>query len=139
MSLHSADESFHVLKYTDGKKTVVALPVVGPNDEAGLRRYVDHYNSFNIKRADLAVKAGRYKAAREIYRLLQHFNPQSPLADGVTRRLSLLDRIERGQDTEKNLREFMDLFTDLGPSFLAGLEDVSPVRVNNLLEIKLSR
>jgi hypothetical protein len=139
MALHSADESFHVLKYTDGKVTVVALPVVGPDDELGLRKYVDHYNRFNIKSADLAVKDRRYKDAREIYTLLQHFNPRSALTEGVKRRLVLLEQIEKGEDTERKLKEFADLFTDVGPSFLAGMDDSSPVRVTNLLEINLSR
>ena len=135
MTLHDASKSFEVLKYTDGRTTVVALPVVVPDDEFGLRRYVDAYNGYNLKSADLDVKSGRYKEAREMYSLLLHFDPPVWRAEGLRRRLAYLERIEKGEDVQKNLREFMGLFTNLSPSFLAGLEAVRPAVVTNLIEV----
>lgn len=135
MTLHDASKSLEVLKYTDGRITVVALPVVVPDGELGLRRYVNAYNAYNVKSADLKVKAGRYKEARELYSLLLHFDPQGALAEGVRRRLAHLEKLEKGDDVQKNLKELMDLFTDLSPSLLAGIEDVRPTPATNLLEV----
>jgi hypothetical protein len=137
MTLHSANESLGVIKYTDGKITVVALPVINPKDETGLRRYVDAYNRYNLRSADLKVKQGRYSEAQEMYTVLSHFDPRGSLAEGVSRRLQLLERIESGKDKERDLKEFMDLYTDWGPSFMAGMDDAAPVAVKNLLEVRI--
>jgi hypothetical protein len=139
LTLHDASKSFGVLKYTDGRLTVVALPVMTPDDEAGLRRYVDHYNSHNVRSADLKVKTGKYQQARELYTLLLHFDPHGSLADGLTQRLSFLKKIEKGEDVEQNVEHLMSLSTDLRLSFLAGMDDTPPVRVQNLLEVNLGQ
>ena len=139
LALHDASNSFGVLKYTDGKITVVALPVMTPDAETGLRRYVEHYNSYNVRSADLKVKAGRYQEARQLYTLLLHFDPHGSLAGGLKRRLSFLKKIEKGDDVEQNVAYLMGLSTDLSPSFLAGMEDKPPVMVYNVLKVDVGQ
>jgi hypothetical protein len=136
MTLHDGSTTFDVIKYTDGKTTVIALPVLDPNDEYGLRRYVDHYNRLNIKAADLEVKAGEYREAHQLYRLLLHHDPRSSLAEGIRLRLQYLERIEAGHDVQTNLSEFVKLYTDIAPGFLLGVEDTKPVLVTNLFQVK---
>jgi hypothetical protein len=139
LTLHDASKSFGVLKYTDGKITVVALPVLTADDEAGLRRYVDHYNSHNVRSADLKVKAGRYQQARELYTLLLQFDPHGSLGDGLRRRLFFLKKIENGDEVEQNVEHLMSLSTDLRLSVLAGMDDTPSVRVQNLLEVNVGQ
>jgi hypothetical protein len=134
MTLHDPrwTASFEVLKITDGKITVVALPIMGQNAETGLRRYVDHYNSYNIKAADLMVKAAKYDEAYQLYRLLLRHDSGSSFADEIRLRLGLLEKIKSGEDLQKNLAQFLALYTNLSPSFLVGLHSVEPTVVTNL-------
>lgn len=136
MTLHDASTNFGVLKYADRRATVVALPIIRSGDEYGLRHYVEAYNRLDVKSADLKVKAGKYSEAEEIYRLLLHFEPDSSLAPGVSQRLGYLEKILKGVDVAQNLRNLMDLYSDISPGFLTGMDDAPPVAVTNLFQIR---
>lgn len=137
LALHDGSTSLDVIKYRDDKTTVVALPVLDPNDEYALRRYVDNYNRFNIKAADLKVKAGQYQEARRIYRLLLHFDPHSSFTNDVRRRLECLKGAETRTKPSDALPGLMQSFSDMAPGFLTHIEDSKAVFVTNLFHVNL--
>lgn len=121
-------------KYTDKKYTVVSLPLDNLTHESALTRYVDLYNRHNEKAADALVKAGNYSEAREIFGLLLHYNRSGVGKAELIRRLTLLDKLDKGEEMQDNLRKFMDLFVDSAAHLgFADIETIPPIVVTNLL------
>ena len=126
-----------IRRYTDRKYTVVSLPIVEPRDEIAIRRYCTHYNAFSERAADLKVEAGHYSEARELFQLLHHFD-RGDRKDDYGRKLKLLDKLEKKEDAELNLKQFMELSRDLvlGIDF-SQIDKVNPTVVTNLLDVRL--
>ena len=126
-----------IRRYTDGNYTVVSLPIFEPGDEPALCNYCTHYNSLAARAADLKAQAGEYTEAKRFYKLLVHFDC-GDLKKDYERKLTYLDKLERKEDVEVNLKKFMELSIPLGLTVdFSEIEKIQPIAVTNLLEIKL--
>lgn len=97
-------------KYTDGKYTIVSLPIFQSSDRTALCVYVENYNAFHLATADKAVGVGRYSEAKELYEVLLHFTRCSDLTKEILeKRLPLLKKLEVGEENENNLKKFREL------------------------------
>ena len=109
-------------KYTDGRRILLSLPAAEDGDRSVLRAYATTYNSLTLGAADLEVKAKRYVDARETYRLLLRFGcwgKEGLEQEKLEERLALVGKLERGEDTDGNLKKLLSLhaesssFTDI--------------------------
>lgn len=104
-----------IRKYSDGRFTVVSLPIVHPDVRIGLCRYAAQYNALNVVDADRLVMNGRYEDARRIYNLVLHFDRcgDSILKEQTGKKLELLKRLEATGADESLKGEFARLCYDL--------------------------
>jgi hypothetical protein len=124
-----------VRKYSDTNFIILSFPVINPEDQAGLCVYTHQYNSLNIQRADLEVKAGRYSWARAVYETILRFEScHDGFKKEIERRLHYLERLERGQDTDTNLKEFMALYDDL--FFRMNLADIEGREAEQVQDVR---
>lgn len=132
-------DGWNIRKFKDKKYTVVSLPAVQPINKIGLCRYAAQYNALNEQAADQMVKNGRYKDARELYQLVLRFHcPDEAPKEQVEQKLSILDKLEKGQNVEANLKEFGELTLELGSLLdLSGIDRIQPKEVTNLLNLRL--
>ena len=131
-----------IRKYNDGTYTIISLPVVEPSDRIALCRYAEQYNCFSVYSADLNTTKGNYREAIVLYRLLLHFdNCRGLFRERLETRLSLAEKLNRGEDLESNLRKFKELIElDKEPSprtDYSRIDKLKPTIVTNLLQIRL--
>jgi hypothetical protein len=128
-----------VRQFTDGKYTVISLPFRERSDEIAVCRYAGLYNSFTQDSADLLVtKAGNYKEAEEVFRLLLHFSRDGIGNEGLASRLKLLEKLQKAEDRHATLAEFGKLYIGVGAHWnLADIDRAKPTLVTNLSEVHL--
>lgn len=135
LTLH---DSSGVQKYSDGRVTVVSLPAPNAEYRLALGLYAQQYNVFNLQAADEMALNGRVSEARELYRLLQHFDSRGGLKTEIGQKLRLLEEMERAgghEDAVAKLKEvYSQHFSRLG---LSEIDSVKTTMVTNLLELKL--
>jgi hypothetical protein len=137
LALHT--NNFNVAKYTDGKYLVISLPIINPEDVHGFCKFVKNYNAFNIKKADLLAKDGKYAEAKGIYEVVMHFDPWPCDRTNIEYRLSLLDKLDRHVDVEANRQKFLAEFIDLGSlTPWAQVSGVNPTAISNVLTLPVA-
>lgn len=137
MATQDADNE--VRKYTDGKFTVVAVPLYGPGENPGLRRFVSAYNQMVIRDADMRVLAGDVKAAEAVYRLLLKHDPSSSYANGLHTRLQYLEDLKTSGNTERLRKQFQELRPQYDMfSFISDMGLRSAITVTNLLDVDVN-
>ena len=80
----------------------------------------------------------QYDMAKHIYKLLLHFKHCSDdiLTDRLSKKLTLIEKIENGDEVEANLKNFSELSENLGlTADLTAIESSSPVVASNLLAL----
>ena len=136
LTLH---EGRGVRKFTDGKWTVLSLPIAETQAEVGLCCYVRQYNSFVENQGDEMVREKRYQEAAELYRLLVHFDRCGGLwRETLEKKLGLLLKISDNTDVENNQAEFEALCLRTASHMnLARSHMMAPTVVSNLFEVNL--
>jgi hypothetical protein len=129
-----------IRRFNDGKFTLLSLPIRQPTDRIAMCRYTAQYNAFNLQAADRLVKAGKYKEAEEIYRLVLHFERcgDEIMKEQVEKKLAFVDKLKKGDHPDLNLRTFMELCDELGTLVdFTQVEKLSPTIVTNILSVRL--
>jgi hypothetical protein len=127
-------------KYSDGRFTLLSLPVLAEKEKSAICLFATHYNSFNLAVSDELVTAGNYKDARDLLRLTRHFDRcgDASLSDMVERKLSHLEKLMRGDEPDKNLKDFLELKEEHGTTFELGIPGKVPiVKTNDLFGVCL--
>lgn len=132
----------NVLKYSDGRFCVVSLPIVKPLDEGVLCLYTELFNTWHIANADERIKAGKYKEAADLYRVLLHFARCDDLYKEVLeRRLPLLEQLAQGRNVRTNLvrlREMDTYYAGATPfADFSRIETAASEIVTNILQVRL--
>lgn len=128
-----------VRKYRDTNYVLVSLPALDPEDRIAMRGYATSYNAHNVAAADNKVKEGNYAEARKMYQILLRF--ECPDMDGLLRpaiekRLVYLEKLQKGENTEDNRKEFLKLSVEYASLLnLSDIENAVPMVVTNLLEV----
>ena len=107
------DADIEVRKYTDGKFTVVALPLDVSGVNAGLCRFVFAYNHMVIRAADQKVQAGALQEAETTYRLLLKHDPNSYYTNALHLRLRYLEEVR----TNRNPKLLETKLKELDPKY----------------------
>ncbi len=124
-------------KFTEGGFTVVSIPVLD-HEHDGICLYAAQYNSLNVRKADLLALDGNYDQALKIIRLLKRFD-NCGLSENIDldSRLTLFERLKRGQETDAALEQLKRMTTNYGSSVFERIEFKPPTIVTNLLEVNI--
>jgi hypothetical protein len=131
-------DGISVRKYTDGRYTVLSLPVSKADARGAICGYVNQYNSFNLKAADNLIVLGKYSEAMQLCRLIEHFGCRGSHAnEEAKKRVVYLTALEEGKDRTAILNELRALYVDYrSPNDFARIDQSMPITVTNLLDIK---
>ena len=133
LAVHEGND---VRKFTDGKYTLLSLPVLELPERAATYAYVNAYNRYNLQDADSLVLSGNYQEARQIFRLVERFGGSNASITTLARSgLSLLTRIESGREPESARAELMGRVSEVQSRHdYSVAESLQPHMVKNLLE-----
>jgi hypothetical protein len=127
-------------KWTDGRFTLLSLPALDKRDRIAKCRYAAQYNAFNLQAADRLVKAGKYAEAEELYCLVLYFDRcgDDIMREQTNTKLTVLEKLKKGEDRESNLKRFEELCDELAPLVdFSQVEKLAPTVVTNIMTVRL--
>ena len=125
-------------KYSDGKFFVVSIPTLD-HEREGVCHYVSHYNSFNVRKADLLALGGKYGEALKILGLLKRFDTCALAKNAdLETRIALVEKLRDNQDTAANVERLRKMTVEHAPSVLEVLESKTAIAVTNLFELSVN-
>jgi hypothetical protein len=135
---HDSLEEERTIRYTDGVFIVASIPNILPKYE-GYCKFISSYHTFNLHEADSNAEKGEYAEARRWYKALLHFDVCGTFQDDLTRRLSLLDKIEKGEEADAAKAEIKKLASEVPFSPLAGFDSEPIKTVQSVLDIPVTK
>ena len=133
----TAEVGKHIRKFSDGKTTVLILPIPRPEDREAVVMYLTPYNALTLQAADDLAKAKRYARAEEIYSRLARFNCSGPVFENEIRlRRQYLKQIQRGDHVVEAEKALVDLYKDYTSyTDIPEIATAPTTVVTNLLEV----
>ena len=134
-----ASASGEIQKYSDGKFTVVSIPVLS-FEEQGMSCYAAHYHGCNLGLGAGWCRERKFDDARRLFRLMQKFSSEPDIKRFCESGVQMLDRISAGANAAQEVEKFQTSLKDYFASSegaLDRLRQVKPLTTTNLLDLRI--